>query len=81
MRFGFEESILQLNNHPFYDYYCYLCSSEQVNYRTRAGHWDQYFAVKALKKFLETRFNVSASVLQVLFRRITRLDLNQFDAD
>lgn len=78
MRFGFEESILQIYMHPMYDYYCYLCASEQVNYRSRSGNWDKYFAIKALKKFLETKFNVSADVLQILFRHITRLDINQF---
>lgn len=64
-----------------YDYYCYLCASEQVSYRSRSGNWDKYFAIKALKKFLETKFNVSADVLQILFRHITRLDINQFQAD
>lgn len=76
MRFGFEESILQIYMHPMYDYYCYLCASEQVSYRSRSGSWDKYFAIKALKKFLETKFNVSADVLQILFRHITRLDIN-----
>lgn len=49
-----------------------------MNYRSRSGNWDKYFAIKALKKFLETKFNVSADVLQILFRHITRLDINQF---
>ena len=75
-QFSFEETVLRINSHPLFDYFCFLHCRSQLTYVTYQGSWDVLLAFRSLQTYFTVK-PIQTAVLRVLFQHVCNVDVTR----